>query len=98
MSGGSYDYAYSKVQDMAHSLSRRETNPLRAAFSAHLLKVAEAMHAIEWVDSCDWGKGEDEPKIRECLAQGAELASAIKMAERAEETLRRAIEAAKGTK
>lgn len=95
MSGGSYDYAYSKVQDMAHALRGQSTNPLRAAFAEHLHKVAKAMHAIEWVDSCDYGKGEDDEHIRACLAPGAELEQAIKVAEQAQRTLAEALQRAK---
>lgn len=94
MSGGSYDYAYMRVQDMAYSLRRKETEPLRAAFAKHLELVAEAMRAIEWVDSGDYGGNQDEEAIRKVLGTGAELAAAVEMAERArdvlEETLKRA--------
>ena len=50
MSGGSYDYAYLKVVDMAESLSSKNNSPLRRAFGKHLKLVAKAMHDIEWVE------------------------------------------------
>lgn len=63
MSGGSYNYAYRWVEDFAEALENNERldgfdmyqpNDLaRLAFAAHLRKVAAAMQAIEWVDSCD---------------------------------------------
>ena len=81
MSGGSYDYAYSKVQDFANSMMLFEEmhgpdgepikNPkidkLREQFREHLLKVAEAMRMIEWVDSGDCSPGDEHHAIRECL-------------------------------
>ena len=42
------------------------------AFAAHLDDVAKAMHNIEWVDSCDYGKGDDEESIRSVLGKGAD--------------------------
>lgn len=58
MSGGSYDYAYTKVLDFTEALedSDKGETPktlLRAAFIRHLRTVAEAMRAIEWEDSGD---------------------------------------------
>lgn len=67
MSGGSYDYAYYKVQDMAQSLANKTQTPLRRAFAKHLKLVAEAMHDIEWVDSGDCGPGDEEQAIRAVL-------------------------------
>lgn len=72
MSGGSYDYAYRHVEDMADSL-RAEGScgaapaALRELFREHLRHVAEAMHAIEWNDSCDGDSREEELIIR-CLS------------------------------
>lgn len=66
MSGGSYDYAYQKVEDMASSLSEQRS-PLRRAFGAHLKLVAKAMHDIEWADSCDYKKGDERPAIIDAL-------------------------------
>jgi hypothetical protein len=90
MSGGSYDYCYTRVLDMAGSIRHKDKNPLRRAFAAHLRLVADAMHDIEWVDSGDYGEGDEEEGIRKVLASGAELAAAIQMAEDA----RRALDAA----
>lgn len=89
MSGGSYDYAFGRVNDFADDLRRRveiervprideydgtvipgmdpKTVELRLAFCDHLEKVAEAMHAIEWVDSSDYGPGDEHHPIREVL-------------------------------
>jgi hypothetical protein len=63
MSGGAYEYAYLRVVEFADALDDNRTldgyqlarpNGLdRLAFAAHLRKVADAMKAIEWVDSGD---------------------------------------------
>lgn len=59
MSGGSYDYAYYKIQEFAESIRDQETNPKRAAFSKLLLLCSQAAQAIEWVDSCDFGPSDE---------------------------------------
>ncbi|MFA5892098.1 MAG: hypothetical protein WDA27_14305 [Actinomycetota bacterium] len=78
MSGGSYDYLYSKIQDAANSVNERGTTrgPLRAAFAVHLHLVAKAMQHVEWVDSCDSSPGAEDDAIRACLAPGAECDAA----------------------
>lgn len=68
MSGGSYDYACFKVENMAESLRHTNEDPRRAAFKKLLTLVADAMHDIEWVDSCDYGKGDDHAAIDACFA------------------------------
>ena len=67
MSGGSYNYAYDKVLEMADSLERYSKDPLRLAFAKHLQKVATAMHDIEWVDSGDYGERDEEEAIKAVL-------------------------------
>ena len=47
MSGGSYDYAYDRAEDMADRLIEYSKDPLRIAFAKHLKQVAQAMHDIE---------------------------------------------------
>ena len=69
MSGGSYDYAYIKVSDLADQIFKYSKDPLRIAFAKHLLKVAEAMHDIEWVDSGDYGEGRDVDAIKAALGE-----------------------------
>lgn len=68
MSGGAYDYIYSRVDDMADSLRRTGTDPRRASFQKLLKIVSKAMHDIEWVDSCDYGIGDDHAAIDACFA------------------------------
>lgn len=66
MSGGSYDYVCFKIQGI--ELSGCLTNPRRAAFQKLLGLVGKAIHDIEWVDSCDYGKGDEDKAIDECFA------------------------------
>lgn len=65
MSGGSYNYAYSAILDMANEM--KPTTPLRKAFKEHLAKVAKACHDIEWVDSGDYAENQEEEAIAACL-------------------------------
>jgi hypothetical protein len=70
MSGGSWDYLYLKIDEAAGNLLN-ETSSLRRAFGHHLGLVAAAMHDIEWVDSLDYGEGDDEEAIRAVLGDSA---------------------------
>lgn len=72
MSGGSWDYAYRDVAELADRLLA-DRDPLRHAFGFHLAKVSEALRAIEWVDSADLGAGDEADAIRACLAPDAEV-------------------------
>lgn len=95
MSGGSYDYAYFKIDHLADSIeSRANGNPLRVAFAKHLRLVAKAAHDIEWVDSGDYGGGDEEAAIRAVLHPAEEINAAIEIAEGIERSLRRAIQKA----
>ena len=78
MSGGSLDYFYSKLEWLIPTI--KATTPLRRAFKEHLAKVAKALHDIEWVDSDDYGPGDEDKAIRECLSEGAELEQLVKEA------------------
>ena len=53
MSGGSYDYLYYKIEDAGRQLMRKDQPLYRQAFGNLLIKVAQAMHDVEWVDSGD---------------------------------------------
>lgn len=67
MSGGSYDYAFHKIEDMADSLRLRD-DPRRIAFQKLLHLVGLACHDIEWVDSCDYGQDGDHEAIDKVFA------------------------------
>jgi hypothetical protein len=79
MSGGSYDYAYIRIEELAHQIKTdpfceeysKSTPELRKAFKKHLLKVAKALKAIEWNDSGD-GDDKEVELIRACLNKNAE--------------------------
>jgi hypothetical protein len=93
MSGGSYDYAYRKIEELASSIAK--TTPLRKAFCKHLDKVAKACFDIEWVDSGNCGPGDEDKAIRECLGANAGvlvIGEAIAEAQHAETNLKKAIE------
>ena len=72
MSGGSWEYLYRKVEEMAEGLAASK-NPMRRAFATHLKDVAEAMHDIEWVDSYDYGPGDETNSILRALGKDAPL-------------------------
>jgi len=62
MSGGSYEYAYRTVQDLAEQIKDRHTgvaatdaDVLAVRFAKHLGAIADVAKAIEWWDSCDTG-------------------------------------------
>ncbi len=55
MSGGSMNYLCYAVQGAEF----REDTVFRKAFKIHLIKVAEALRAIEWNDSGDGADNED---------------------------------------
>lgn len=92
MSGGSLDYVYGRVESIrfdAHT-------PERAAFAAHLKRVAKALHDIEWVDSGDYGPGDESEAIRACVGDSAVLDAAIERAHEAAKALRAELERACG--
>jgi hypothetical protein len=66
MSGGSWNYLCYQVQEAAQRLLH-EKDATRRAFGKHLKLVAEALHAIEWVDSDDKGPGDEIEPIMACI-------------------------------
>lgn len=93
MSGGSMNYLYSKLEYEANFLSN---TPERRAFTSHLQKVAKALHDIEWVDSSDYGPGDENEAIRACLGDALILEAAIEQAHEAAKVLRDELERACG--
>jgi hypothetical protein len=63
MSGGSYDYVCWKIEEFATSLRNQPRDPRRASFAKLMMLVAKAAHDIEWVDSCDYGEGDEHKAI-----------------------------------
>jgi len=73
MSGGSWDYFYQRLEEVAERL-RASNDPLRKAFGTHLNLCATALHDIEWVDSNDFADGAEAKNIKAALGQqGREL-------------------------
>lgn len=71
MSGGSWDYFYYKLEEVAEKLSWQD-NPLRKAMGKKLKEAAAALHDIEWVDSSDYGEGDDVKAIKKFLGKNPE--------------------------
>jgi hypothetical protein len=81
MSGGSLDYASSRIEDLASAVRGRATTPLHRAFATHLDKVALAAHDLEWMLSGDTSPGDEVAAIEACLQPGAVLAQVMAEAE-----------------
>lgn len=92
MSGGSWNYAFRQVEDLARQLSA-EHDPLRRAFGHHLQKCADALKAIEWHDSADWGVEKETEALRAVVTPDMEADAAadrlVKCIADAEATLAR---------
>ena len=100
MSGGSWDYFYGRLEDVASRL-QCERDPLRKAFGAHLQKCAKALHDIEWVDSCDCLPGDEVKAIKAVLGTDGPalvLSESRKQAEAALEQLKAALADCHNTK
>jgi hypothetical protein len=96
MSGGSWDYFYQKLEEVAEQLST-DKEPLRRAFGNHLKDCAIAMYNIEWVDSCDMAKGDERESIEKALGSNAkalEIQQATKEAQDVVNKLERLITSA----
>ena len=92
MSGGEYDYAYARVEEFAQHPNLART-PERRAFATLLSDVAEAMHDIEWVDSCDYSPGDENAAIERCLSKEILLEQVIADASEAAAALTTALQA-----
>jgi hypothetical protein len=53
MNGGSMDYLYLKVQDVADGMKQLSSSPHRQRFAEHLQLVAVALKDVEYCDSGD---------------------------------------------
>lgn len=88
------DYLCYKVEEAAGDIAR-SSDPLRKAFGAHLKKVAKALHDIEWVDSSDYGDGDEREAIEAVIGKHAELEQLLRDAKDIRDRLEKALEAAK---
>ena len=93
MSGGSYDYVTYRIHAAGEELRTRHPKQAHVlALAAHLIDLADLMHAIEWADSGDtaWDDALDA-RIREFGSADAELGEAVAVANVAHEMLTDAI-------
>jgi hypothetical protein len=79
VSGGSWDYFYSRLEDVAGRLIDSQQAD-RRALGRMLMKASEALHDIEWVDSGDYGPGDDKATIAAALG-GPRAAAALELQE-----------------
>lgn len=66
MSGGHYNYLYRDIDAFADAMLQ-DNDPIRRAFGQHLVLVSQAMHDIEFVDSGDYGIGDEHKAIQKAL-------------------------------
>ena len=92
MSGGSMNYLYSQLE---YADFRADTVE-RKAFAHHLKLVAKALHDIEWVDSGDYGPGDENAAIRACLRPEQMLEAVIENARQAQADLAQELIRAQG--
>ena len=95
MSGGSMNYLYSRLE---YEATFSTNTPERMAFKRHLVKVAKALHDIEWVDSGDSGPGDESAAIRACLQPDAVLFTLVEQAKDVMAALRVEIDKVEGGK
>jgi len=62
MSGGSWEYEYARLEDLAQRLGDQRAAK-RRALGRHISLIAKALHDIEWVDSGDYGPGDEVAAI-----------------------------------
>ena len=94
MSGGSLNYAYQRVEEVADEVASRAETPEHRAFAAHLRKVAKALHDLEWVWSYDYGAGKELNALMACVTTSDVLVEAVERANAAKADLERLLHAA----
>jgi hypothetical protein len=67
MSGGSMNYLYRRL---LWESDFEDSTELRKEFRLHLIQVAAALKAIEWVDSGDMTPGDEDEAIAVVLGSG----------------------------
>ncbi len=95
MSGGSFNYLCYKMEEAADTLMRKDQPPYRKAFGVLMMRCAKAMHDIEWVDSSDMSRGDDEEAIMKCIDHCDVLNMAVQDAEKVIEELQALLKQAK---
>lgn len=79
MSGGSWDYAYTKLEPIIDRLAKEE-DPRRRALGSILAQIKHALHDIEWADSGDYSHSQAEAALTAALG-GHRAASVLAMNE-----------------
>jgi hypothetical protein len=69
MSGGSLEYLFHRIDDLASMIEERAERPLHKAFADHLRKVSTAAHDLEWEWSSDYGEGDADKSIKEVVSK-----------------------------
>ena len=64
MSGGSFDYLYMKVEEMADEIIPPARTKDELEFAYLLNEISALMHDLEWVYSGDYSIGEFQEKYR----------------------------------
>lgn len=96
MSGGSLDYAYSKIEEAAIIINTRAKTPLRKAFAKHLWLVSKALKELEWVMSGDNPEGYEVESMKAVVSPQMELQAAIENAIEARRQLEEILEVVNG--
>lgn len=86
MSGGSWDYAYRRFEEVASRLLRSDKTE-RVALGKLVDKVAKALHDIEWVDSSDYSEGDEIKAINKALGKNHVALKREVLVERAEKLI-----------
>lgn len=92
MSGGSYDYRFEHIERLAYEIRKQTSDPKRRAFADLLDLCAKAAHDIEWVDSGDYGRGDEIPAIEAALNFNGADAVTNTLIRDLEDAMRRAAE------
>jgi hypothetical protein len=91
MSGGALNYAYHHIDDITADIVKQATRFEHRALATHLIKVAKALHDLEWVLSGDYAEGDEIPAINEVLRASDVLDAAREQAQLALVDLKRAL-------
>jgi len=94
MNRSSEDYLCFKIADLADEMGKDNLS-YRRSFSTHLLSVAKALHAIEYVQSGQNPEGSERSAIQECINPSYSLRSLVMEAEKIRDELKLLLKRAK---
>lgn len=69
MSGGSFDYLYSKVEDMGQRLSPRSKSEEEIELGNLLKDLSEVLHDVEWYYSSDYSEDQFKESFQKFKAK-----------------------------